>query len=95
MTTTTTDADRALKSKHRTMWALGDYSAVADEVVHGLGPVLVDASGVRTGDQVLDVAAGTGNAAIPAARRRAAWSSPATSRPSFSTSGGRTPTPKV
>jgi ubiquinone/menaquinone biosynthesis C-methylase UbiE len=68
MTTTTTDADRALKSKHRTMWALGNYSAVADEVVHGLGPVLVDACAVRTGARVLDVAAGTGNATLPAAR---------------------------
>jgi SAM-dependent methyltransferase len=68
MTITTTDADRALKSKHRTMWALGDYGAVAAEVVGGAGPVLVDASGVRAGDRVLDVGAGTGNATLPAAR---------------------------
>jgi hypothetical protein len=26
-------ADAALKSKHRTMWALGDYPAVATEVI--------------------------------------------------------------
>ncbi len=32
-----------------------------------LGPVLVAATGVRRGDRVLDVAAGTGNAAVPAA----------------------------
>jgi SAM-dependent methyltransferase len=71
MTITTTDADRALKSKHRTMWALGDYGAVASQVVGGAGPVLVDACGVRAGDRVLDVAAGTGNATLPAARRGA------------------------
>ena len=32
-----------------------------------LGPRLVDAVGVRRGERVLDVAAGTGNAAVPAA----------------------------
>jgi ubiquinone/menaquinone biosynthesis C-methylase UbiE len=61
------EADRALKSKHRAMWALGDYPAVATEVIADLGPVLVAACGVRPGDRVLDVAAGSGNAAIPAA----------------------------
>jgi SAM-dependent methyltransferase len=66
-TTTTDDADRALKSRHRAMWALGDYPAVAREAVAGVGPALVEACGVRPGDRVLDVAAGTGSAAIPAA----------------------------
>jgi ubiquinone/menaquinone biosynthesis C-methylase UbiE len=63
----TIDADRALKAKHRAVWASGDYPAVASEVVPGLGPDLVEACGVRQGDRVLDVAAGSGNAAIPAA----------------------------
>jgi len=61
------DADRALKAKHRAMWAMGDYSAVAHELIPSLGPVLVEAAGIGAGDRVLDVAAGTGNAAIPAA----------------------------
>ncbi len=52
---------------HRDMWALGDYPAMAAEVLAPLGPILVSASGVRPGDRVLDVAAGTGNAAIAAA----------------------------
>ncbi len=60
-------ADRALKARHRATWALGDYPAVAADVIPELGPVLVAASGVRAGDRVLDVAAGTGNAAVPAA----------------------------
>ena len=59
--------DRALKAKHRAMWALGDYPAVAADVIPELGPVLVAASGVRAGDRVLDVAAGSGNAAVRAA----------------------------
>ncbi|ORV15306.1 class I SAM-dependent methyltransferase [Mycobacterium celatum] len=61
-------ADRELENKHRALWALGDYAAVATEVVAPLGPVLVQASGIRAGDRVLDVAAGAGNVAIPAAR---------------------------
>ncbi|MEU1185940.1 class I SAM-dependent methyltransferase [Streptomyces sp. NPDC005820] len=60
-------ADRALKAKHRALWALGDYPLVATDVVPDLGPVLVRESGVRPGTRVLDVAAGSGNAAIPAA----------------------------
>ena len=50
------------------MWGLGDYPLVADTVIADLGAVLVEESGVEPGDHVLDVAAGSGNAAIPAAR---------------------------
>jgi ubiquinone/menaquinone biosynthesis C-methylase UbiE len=64
--------DRALKARHRAMWALGDYPTVASEVIPELGPVLVTATGVRRGDRVLDVAAGSGNAAVPAALTGAA-----------------------
>ncbi|MEE2032940.1 class I SAM-dependent methyltransferase [Rhodococcus chondri] len=64
---TTLGADRALKTKHRAMWALGDYPAVATEIIPELGTALVAECGVRPGDRVLDVAAGSGNAAIPAA----------------------------
>jgi ubiquinone/menaquinone biosynthesis C-methylase UbiE len=61
------EADRALKAGHRAMWALGDYPALADHVIPGLGEILTRACGVRPGDRVLDIAAGSGNAAIPAA----------------------------
>ncbi|WP_329376242.1 class I SAM-dependent methyltransferase [Streptomyces sp. NBC_01351] len=60
-------ADRALKAKHRAMWALGDYPSVASHLIPDLGTVLVRECGVSRGDRVLDVAAGAGNAAIPAA----------------------------
>jgi ubiquinone/menaquinone biosynthesis C-methylase UbiE len=66
--TQTIQADQALKAKHRAMWALGDYPALATDVITDLGKVLVHACGVRRGDRVLDVAAGSGNAAIPAAQ---------------------------
>lgn len=59
--------DRELEAKHRALWALGDYGAIADQLVAPLGPVLVAASGIGPGDRVLDVAAGTGNASHPAA----------------------------
>ena len=61
------EADRELKAKHRALWASGDYPAVAAELIPALGPELVRACGVKRGDRVLDVAAGSGNAAIPAA----------------------------
>ena len=61
------DADRALKTKHRAMWALGNYPAVATDLISELGTTLVAACGLGRGDRVLDVAAGSGNAAIPAA----------------------------
>jgi len=64
----TTQAGQELKAKHRAMWALGDYPALVDDIIADLGPVLVRACGIRPGDRVLDVAAGSGNAAIPAAQ---------------------------
>ncbi|MGE2834818.1 class I SAM-dependent methyltransferase [Mycobacterium sp. SMC-4] len=67
-----TDAGREVKVKHRALWASGDYPAVAAELIPGLGPRLVEACGVRAGQRVLDVAAGSGNAAIPAAATGAA-----------------------
>jgi SAM-dependent methyltransferase len=63
----TAEADRALKAKHRAMWALGDYPALAAEIIPDLGAVLVRACEVGHRELVLDVAAGSGNAAIPAA----------------------------
>jgi ubiquinone/menaquinone biosynthesis C-methylase UbiE len=49
------------------VWALGDYPAIARDILAPLGPELVTACGVGPGMRVLDVGAGTGNAAIAAA----------------------------
>jgi ubiquinone/menaquinone biosynthesis C-methylase UbiE len=62
------EADRALKTKHRAMWASGNYHAVVIDLVAPIGPILVEAAGIKPGDLVLDVAAGSGSVAIPAAR---------------------------
>lgn len=67
MTQTMID-DATLKARHRAMWALGDYPAVATEVIAELGPTLVEAVAARSGERLLDVAAGSGNVALPAAR---------------------------
>ena len=67
MTQTLMD-DATLKARHRAMWALGDYPAVATEVIAELGPTLVAAVAVEAGERLLDVAAGSGNVALPAAR---------------------------
>jgi SAM-dependent methyltransferase len=49
------------------VWNLGDYDAIATEVIPELGRVLTSACDVRPEQSVLDVAAGSGNAAIEAA----------------------------
>jgi ubiquinone/menaquinone biosynthesis C-methylase UbiE len=50
------------------MWAAGDYPSMVDTFLLPLGPRLVEACGISTGMRVLDVAAGSGNASIPAAK---------------------------
>ena len=63
--------DAELKSRHRAMWASGDYPSMVETFLLPLGPQLVEACGIEAGMKVLDVAAGTGNASIPAAQRGA------------------------
>ncbi len=50
------------------MWASGDYPSMVETFLLPLGPRLVEACAIAPGMDVLDVAAGTGNASIPAAR---------------------------
>jgi ubiquinone/menaquinone biosynthesis C-methylase UbiE len=69
MSSTTSDSE--LKARHRAMWASGDYPSMVETFLLPLGPRLVDACGIGSGMRVLDVAAGTGNASLPAAQRGA------------------------
>ena len=62
-----TAPDNELKARHRAVWASGDYSTMVETFLLPLGPVLVEACGIGPGQRVLDVASGTGNAALPAA----------------------------
>ncbi len=56
------------KESVRTTWSTGDYDAMMRlEGLYEVGSRLVQTVGVRPDEDVLDVACGTGNAAIPAA----------------------------
>jgi SAM-dependent methyltransferase len=63
-----TTPDTELKARHRAMWASGDYASMVETFLLPLGPRLVEACGIGPDMRVLDVAAGTGNASIPAAQ---------------------------
>src|SRR5688500_14665497 len=67
MTTSTLSTDAELKVRHRKMWASGDYPSMVETFLTPLGPRLAEACRIGPGTRVLDVAAGTGNASIPAA----------------------------
>jgi ubiquinone/menaquinone biosynthesis C-methylase UbiE len=56
-----------VKQSHRAMWAAGDYGSLAP-LIWEVGAHVVSATGAGPGDEVLDVACGTGNAAIQAAQ---------------------------
>ncbi len=60
----------AVKSKQQAAWASGDFSRVASRIVW-VAEQLIESADVQAGDRVLDVATGSGNAAIAAARRNA------------------------
>jgi len=56
-----------LKRTHRSTWAAGDYAAVAEHIDDVPPRDLLDRIHVRPGEDVLDVATGTGNVALRAA----------------------------
>ncbi|MCR5867258.1 class I SAM-dependent methyltransferase [Aquincola sp. J276] len=58
----------ALKARQRDAWASGDY-AVIGTTLQLVGEQLAEACDLQWGEQVLDVAAGNGNATLAAARR--------------------------
>jgi len=56
-----------LKRNARAAWAAGDYPAIARRQLWPVGERIVRHAGIRPGEHVLDVACGTGNAALRAA----------------------------
>jgi len=58
----------ALKARQQVAWSAGDY-AVVGTTLQIVGEELCEALDVRSGQKVLDVAAGNGNASLAAARR--------------------------
>jgi SAM-dependent methyltransferase len=61
----------AIKTRQQGAWSSGDY-AVVGTTLQIVGEQLCEALDVRSGQRVLDVAAGNGNASLAAARRWAA-----------------------
>jgi SAM-dependent methyltransferase len=55
------------QQRARATWSAGDFDAIVHHI-WSVGGDLVERVGVNSGDEVLDVACGTGNAAIPAAQ---------------------------
>jgi ubiquinone/menaquinone biosynthesis C-methylase UbiE len=66
MTTTTLHLD-GIKAKQQKTWSSGDYDAVA-KLIHPISEALAQRAPLSAGMRVLDVAAGSGNAAIAVAR---------------------------
>ena len=64
----TTPDFAAIKQRQQATWASGDF-AVIGTTLQIVGESLAEATDIRAGDRVLDVAAGNGNATLAAARR--------------------------
>jgi SAM-dependent methyltransferase len=62
-----TDQVAAAKQAARAVWAAGDFDEVYRRTVAPVGERIVEHVGVGPEDEVLDVACGSGNAALPAA----------------------------
>lgn len=58
----------AIKQRQQATWASGDF-AVVGTTLQIVGEMLAEAVDIRSGERVLDVAAGNGNATLAAARR--------------------------
>ena len=58
----------SIKQRQQATWASGDF-AVIGTTLQIVGETLAEAADVRSGERVIDVAAGNGNATLAAARR--------------------------
>ncbi len=58
----------AVKERMHKVWTSGEYSRIGNPIAI-MGELLCEAVDLRSGDRVLDVATGSGNTAISAARR--------------------------
>ncbi|SFU73570.1 hypothetical protein SAMN05216552_1008109 [Pseudoduganella namucuonensis] len=58
----------AVKQRQQATWASGDF-AVIGVTLQIVGETLAEAADIRAGEQVIDIAAGNGNATLAAAHR--------------------------
>ena len=66
--TVTPPGASSIKARQQAMWASGDF-AVIGTTLQIVGEELCEAIDLRSGERVLDVAAGNGNATLAAGRR--------------------------
>ena len=67
-TTNTVPEMAAIKERMQKVWTSGEYARIGNPLVI-MGELLCEAADLRSGERVLDVATGSGNTAISAARR--------------------------
>src|SRR5688572_29957563 len=60
----------ALKTKLKATWSAGDFGQIAQSYTSSAAK-FIERLNLQTGEKVLDVACGTGNTAIPAAKKGA------------------------
>jgi SAM-dependent methyltransferase len=70
MTTTTPPGIDALKARLRAAWTAGDFGVIAHQVEEA-EQAIIDRLGITPGLEALDVGCGTGNTALPVARKGA------------------------
>ena len=58
----------AIKQRQQATWASGDFAAIG-VTLQLVGELLAEAADIRANEQVIDIAAGNGNATLAAARR--------------------------
>ncbi|HEY3250128.1 MAG TPA: class I SAM-dependent methyltransferase [Ignavibacteria bacterium] len=58
---------QAIKERMKAVWSAGDFGVVAQFIDHE-GDMFIERLNIKPGSKVLDVACGTGNLALPAAR---------------------------
>jgi ubiquinone/menaquinone biosynthesis C-methylase UbiE len=54
------------KQRARAVWAAGDYPAIVHKIAE-MGAATVERVGIKSGEKVLDIGCGSGNATLPAA----------------------------
>lgn len=59
-----------VKDKMKAVWSAGDFGQIAKFIEHE-GDAFIERLNIKPGSRVLDVACGTGNLALPAAKRGA------------------------
>ncbi|MGC2235342.1 MAG: class I SAM-dependent methyltransferase [Pyrinomonadaceae bacterium] len=70
LTNTLTPEMQNLKAKMKSVWSAGDFGKIALSIEKG-GEEFIERLNLQKGERVLDVACGTGNLALPAARKGA------------------------